>query len=100
MNYYNPYYIMAPMMRPSLFSSLKAAFSGINFSSIINGTQRTLNLVNQAIPLVKQAKPVVQNAKTMFRVMNEFKRNTNVVKNEKISNNEHLKNESGPKFFI
>ena len=37
-------------------------------------TQKTLNVVNQAIPIIKQAKPVINNVKTMFRIMNEFKK--------------------------
>lgn len=76
MNYYPyfngvPYMTAAPVARTGLFGNL---FRGINFSSILSGTQKTLGIVNQAIPLVKQAKPVLNNAKTMFRVMNEFKK--------------------------
>lgn len=81
MNYY-PYmnmmsapYIASAPARTSLFSSL---FKGINFSSILNGTGKVLNIANQAIPLIKQAKPVINNAKTMFHVMNEFRKVDNV----------------------
>ena len=46
MNYYNPYIYGVPMSpsmipRQGLFGSL---FRNINFSSILNGTQRTLNI--------------------------------------------------------
>lgn len=61
----------APVARTGIFGNL---FRGINFSSILSGTQKTLGIVNQAIPLVKQAKPILNNAKTMFHVMNEFKK--------------------------
>lgn len=76
MNYYPyfnglPYMTAAPVARAGLFRNL---FRGINFSSILSGTQKTLGIVNQAIPLVKQAKPILNNAKTMFHVMNEFKK--------------------------
>lgn len=76
MNYYPyfnglPYMTAAPVARTGLFGNL---FRGINFSSILSGTQKTLGIVNQAIPLVKQAKPILNNAKTMFHVMNEFKK--------------------------
>ncbi len=72
MNYY-PYFNNMPYMaaKPSLFKSL---FGKINFGSILNGTQKTLNIVNQTIPLIKQAKPVFNNAKTMFKVINEFRK--------------------------
>ena len=75
MNYY-PYfnnipYIASTPAKTSIFGNL---LGGIKLSSIINGTQKTLNILNQAIPLIRQAGPILNNAKTMFRVMNEFKR--------------------------
>lgn len=75
MNYYNPYFSGYPYMnsvpRVGLFSRI---FGNLNFSSILSGTQKTLNIINQSIPIIKQAKPVISNAKTMFKVMNEFKK--------------------------
>ena len=76
MNYYNPYVDTYPYMnvapKVGLFSRI---FGGnLSFGSILSGTQKTLNIVNQAIPIVKQAGPVINNAKTMFKVMNEFKK--------------------------
>ena len=106
MNYYNPYMYSMPVSgmnmlpRAGLFSRL---FNGINFSSILNGTQRTLNIVNQTIPLVRQAQPLFKNAKTMFKVMNEFKKvdtpksaSTNVTKEKE--NVEYINN-NNPTFF-
>lgn len=81
MNYYNPYYYMMNPTNgfygtPSIAS--RGIFSrlagGFNWSSLLNNTQRTLGIINQAIPIVKQATPMLQNARTMFRVMNEFKK--------------------------
>lgn len=99
MNYYPyfnnmPYMTAAPVAKSGIFKSL---FGGLNLSSIINGTQKTLGIVNQAIPLIKQAGPVLNNAKTMFRVMNEFKKvdfnksDTNIN-----TNNNPVKNNSTP----
>ena len=77
--------------------------SKLSLSSIINGTSKTLNFVNQAIPVVKQVSPMMKNLKTMFNVMNEFKKsytndNTKIeYKNEE----ENIKNNNyGPTFFI
>lgn len=122
MNYY-PYYSYFPTAIPTSAPATTGLFSrifrnGINWGSIVNNTQKTLNIINQAIPVVKQVSPVVKNAKTMFRVMNEFKKaDTNTTKtnagavNQKtnaspketaqkgttiIANNP---NESGPTFF-
>ena len=106
MNYYNPYFYSMPMNAEiSRVGLLSRLFGGrnITFSGILNGTQKVLNVANQAIPLVKQVKPVVGNVKTMFRVMSEFKKNDNSnVKNnshvEKINNYQSINNE-GPTFF-
>ena len=48
--------------------------NGINWSTILTNTQKTLNIINQTIPVIKQAKPVITNAKTVFKIMNEFKK--------------------------
>lgn len=116
MNYYNPYFSNIPYntaispTRTGLFGKL---FSGINFSSILSGTQKTLNIVNQAVPLIKQAQPIFQNAKTMFKVMNEFKKIETPI-NQEVNNNNDIKSDivisndsniiktddSGPTFFI
>ena len=77
MNYYNPYFSSIPYtstLFPTKGRLFGRLFSNVNFSTILSGTQKTLNLVNQAIPLIKQAGPVLNNAKTMFKVMNEFKK--------------------------
>lgn len=115
MNYY-PYFNNMTTI-PAKAGFFKNLLGGINFSSILNGTQKTLGIVNQAIPLIKQAKPVFNNAKTMFKVMNEFKKtdinfdnsknNTNSVDNINTVNNivnesVNIKtniNKGGPIFF-
>lgn len=118
MNYYNPYfssfpYNYAPLnaigstsTKSGLFSSL---FGEGKLSSFINGTQKTLNIINQAIPIVKQMSPVMKNAKTMFRVMNEFKKVDTPVNNvinetpkidEVIEEKPIVTNSNGPTFFL
>ncbi len=114
MNYYNPYYYMMPTVSSSLGRGLFSGTlrRGINWSSILNGAQRTLGLVNQAIPLVKQAAPMMRNAKTMFKVMNEFKKVDTPINNsnnmsDSVINDNSIPNESaqfvsnsGPTFFV
>ena len=101
MNFYNPYFFPY-QARGGLISNL---LRRINFSSIMNGAQRTLNTVNQIIPLVKQARPMMDNAKTMFKLMSEFNRNDESNKKpsskkgiEKTTSNEVVSN-NGPTFF-
>lgn len=74
MNYYLPY--MTPYIGNTSSTGLlsKIFKNGINWSSFLTNTQKTLNIVNQTIPVIKQMKPVVNNAKTMFKIMNEFKK--------------------------
>ena len=60
---FNPYSAVA---KEGLFSALKTK---INWGTILTNTQKTLNIVNQAIPLVYQVKPIINNAKTIFKVM-------------------------------
>ncbi len=114
MNYFNPYYMAYPTAsiapKAGLFKSL---FGGLNLSSILSGTSKTLNVVNQALPLVRQAGPMMRNAKTMFRVMNEFKRvetpnssnkpvaSTAQPSKQNIEQKEPLeRSQSGPTFFL
>jgi len=102
MNYYNPYFFTIP----NTASSSTGFLSKLTFSSFINGTSKTLNLINQAIPVVKQVSPMFKNIKTMFKVMNEFKKNDveNISKNNPTKNNiqrEIINNEDGkPTFFV
>ncbi len=58
----------------------------INFSSILNTTQKTLNIANQAIPIIYQVKPIINNAKTMFKIIGAVKDNN---KTSNISNNSY-----------
>ena len=117
MNYYNPYISMMPyqmITQPASRGLLSRLFGGIKWSSIINGTQKTLGIINQTIPMVKQISPVFKNAKTMFHVMNEFKKVdfpedtptvTETVSSSKQttttnSYQENISNGNGPVFFI
>lgn len=74
--------ISNPTQRRGLLGGL-LGLSKINWGNLLNNTQKTLNVINQAIPVYYQVKPIYNNAKTMFRVfgaMNDNKTNTNTVK--------------------
>ena len=124
MNYYMPYFNMYPNMVSNIVpgvSASKGIFSrllkGFNWGSILNTTQKTLGIVNQALPVIKQVTPVMKNAKTIFKVMNEFKKtetptniedsqdnktiqNENIVTSEIKSNNSNINFDGSPTFFI
>ncbi len=75
-------------------SAAKAAgtslFNKINWGSILSNTQKTLNVVNQAIPLYYQVKPVFKNIRALGRIGKEFSKigiNGNNSNNEVSTNN-------------
>lgn len=100
MNYYMPF------KEPTSTGILSRIFkNGINWSTILTNTQKTLNIINQTIPVIKQAKPVINNAKTMFKIMNEFKKvetptkkNTKKIETKEIESKKTKNN--NPVFFI
>ncbi len=110
MNYYN--YPLYNYARPSLFGSLFR--NKLNWGSLLDNTQKTLNLVNQAVPIVRQIPPVYRNAKTMFKVMSEFnkidtpkKTINDTYNNKRVITNNNVKQENvsykyndGPTFFL
>lgn len=75
--------------------------SGIKWGSVLVNTQRTLNLVNQAIPIYRQAKPMIANMKTARKIIRVLNDEPKVpVKNQ---NNYFViqeQTDNKPKFFI
>ena len=93
--YYNnffPYQNGNNLLRKGI---LLSSFHKINWSNILNNTQKTLNVINQAIPVYYQVKPIIGNAKTMFRMVNALKEDKQTIK-------EDIKKETstGPVFFL
>lgn len=64
-NFVNPYYSYYPVAKTGLLSRLTG---GLNFSGLLDGAQKTLGVINQAIPVYNQMKPIWSNAKTMFKI--------------------------------
>ena len=61
---------MNPYFNPSLLSRSISILKSIKWGAILDGTQKTLGVVNQAIPIVYQVKPMLNNAKTLFKIAN------------------------------
>ena len=82
----------------SAFSFLKN-FSWGNF---LDGTQKTLGVINQAIPIVYQIKPIFSNAKTMFRIADEinYSDNSGNDNNYKITDTNISSDNNLPIFYI
>lgn len=98
-----------PYIRPSLFGRALGAAKAFNFSSFLDGTQKTLGVINQAIPIVYQVKPMFQNARTMFRIADEIRKpventrgntNTNTNTSVSASTNTSIATTNRPIFYI
>lgn len=92
---YNGFYPYQNMGRTSIRNPFNIFKNHINWTNILNNTQKTLNVINQAIPVYYQIKPIYNNAKTMFKMVNIMKddQNKEPEKEKNTSSNE-------PVFFI
>ena len=91
--------IMNPIRPTGIFrSSLFKGFSNIKWTDVLNNTQKTLNIINQAIPVYYQVKPIFCNIKSLGRLMTAFNED-----DTKERNNQEIKkedNSNSPTFFI
>ena len=89
-----------PRPRPSFFKGL----SNIKWGNVLNNTQKTLNVINQAIPVYYQIKPIFSNVKSFGRLISAFNsEDTHKNNNKAIFNNNEIKKENSlnsPTFFI
>ena len=60
------------------------AAKGVNWSTLINNTSRTLGIVKEAVPIVKGAGPMFNNMRTMFKLASAFKDETDIPKKDTI----------------
>ncbi len=96
--HFYPNYAQTPrMLRPRLNAPK------ISFSKILNGTSKTLGVINQAIPVFYQIKPIWNNARTMLRVVKGLNsQDKKASKSEKTINKTPQKKEhsnNAPTFF-
>ena len=87
------------IVRPGLFRSL----SNIKWVNVLTNTQKTLNVINQAIPVYYQIKPIWQNVKSFSRIMtafNEPDKPNNISNNQEIQTEKKEVSQNLPTFFI
>lgn len=78
---------------------------GIDWGNLLNNTQRTLGIINQAIPIVYQVKPLLNNARTLFKIANSVNSiddtlDDNDTYYENTSYQNEKKDSNGPIFFL
>ena len=49
-------------------NSLGKVTKSIDFAGLLDGCQKTLSIINQAIPSIYQVKPLFSGAKTLFKI--------------------------------
>ena len=92
---------MYPYPNPSLIAKGTSLLKSIKWSSILDGTGKTLGVINQAIPVVYQIKPLVGNLKTIMKITSNL--NNNLEQDEEIvESNKNKKNQekNSPIFYI
>lgn len=65
---------MYPNMNPNILRSGLQLIKSIDFPALLDGTSKTLGVINQAIPVYNQLKPIITNIGTISKiskVMNE-----------------------------
>ena len=90
------YYPFNYPRKNNLFSGVK----NFNWSTFLDGTQKTLNIINQAIPIIYQIKPIYQNAKTAFKLVNAFKEESNKNKSKKENIRTNTITNNSPTYFL
>lgn len=85
-----------------LFGRITNSLRSFNWSGLLNGANKTLNVVNQTIPLVRQAGPMFNNMKSMLKLARAFGSETtsNRTNNKNIMNKAMTEKNSKPKSII
>ena len=76
----------------------------VNLSNILDGAQKTLSIINQAIPIIYQIKPLYNNAKVAFKVVNALNNDDKVSNAKSVNSNVNKEKKAdinnSPTFFI
>ena len=73
---------------------------GLNISGILDGTQKTLSVINQAIPVIYQVKPLVSNIGTLFKIKNIMNEPISDTTNSIKENTNNSSSNNSPIFFV
>ena len=70
--------------------------TGLNFTKVLSGISKTLNVANQVIPIYKEAKPMITNARTILGALKDIGKSNNKTTSSNNSNNVSIKKEEAP----
>ena len=99
---YNNPYIYQNLYKQNFFSKLfnNNRNYNINWGNILNNTQKSLGIINQAIPIIHQVRPIINNAKTMFKIVGAIKNNNKNTDIKYNTQNNEIQNTNKPIFYI
>ena len=100
--YPNPYMISGAT-KTGILSKGLSSLKAINWGGLLEGTQKTLGVINQAIPVVYQMKPIVNNAKTLFKIAGSMKEDNTPAPPKEIKKTQSQKEvqpKNAPIFYI
>ena len=75
----------------------ESILKNIKWGTLLDGTSKTLGVINQAIPIIYQVKPIIGNMKTISKIVTNLSDNQD---NEKVVDNKPTTNENKPIFYI
>ena len=85
---------MYPYANASILTQSINLLKSVNWSALLDGTGKTLGVINQAIPVFYQVKPLFSNAKTIFNIANEINSPIDSIESTSKQNN------TSPIFYI
>ena len=88
---------MYPYTNPNLITQGLSILKNIKWGTLLDGTSKTLGVINQAIPIIYQVKPIIGNMKTISKIVTNLSDNQD---NEKVVDNKPTTNENKPIFYI
>lgn len=88
---------MYPNFNSGLLKNSLQFLKNIDFPAILDGTSKTLGVINQAIPVYNQLRPIISNIGTISKISKAMNDTNNV--ESKTDNNKNNTNTS-PLFFI
>ena len=60
---------MYPYTNPNLITQGLSILKNIKWGTLLDGTSKTLGVINQAIPIIYQVKPIIGNMKTISKIV-------------------------------
>lgn len=84
---------------PSIFQKGISMIKGIKWGTLLDGTQKTLGVINQAIPVFYQVKPIISNAKSLLKIANVMNEKQSS-KSSQVKNTSNQSQNNSPVFYI